>query len=139
MFKLKEGSQPMKRIVSVLAAASLLLGGCAHSYVDMYEPVIDTGGVDVTAYNVDLNQCRDFAVREDPVRKAQQQAIAGAIAGALIGAAVGGAYGRAGQGAGVGAVEGTALGGLHGAAEGVQAQELIVKRCMAGRGYRVLY
>jgi uncharacterized protein YcfJ len=128
----------MRLTVTVLAAL-LVCSGCAHSYVETYEPVIDTQNVDFNRYAADLRDCRQFAVREDPAARAAQAAVAGILVGALLGAAVGSAYGRAGQGARVGAVEGGAIGVVGGAATGVQAQQIIVKRCLVGRGYAVLY
>lgn len=128
----------MKRHLTALLLP-FLLAGCAHNYVDTYEPVIDTQGVDINRYAADLNECRSYAVREDPTVKAQQGAIAGALAGALLGAALGSVYGQAGRGAGIGAAEGGAVGLIGGAAGGIEAQQIIVNRCMAGRQYRVLF
>lgn len=128
----------MKQL-SIILILSVGLSSCAHSFVNTYEPVIDTQGIDQNAYVKDLRDCRQFAVREDPIAKAKKTALAGALAGALIGAAIGSAYGVVGQGAGFGALEGGAFGTVEGAADGLRAQTLIVNRCMAGRGYRVLY
>lgn len=123
-----------------LAASCVMLAGCAgHSYVDTFEPVIDQQGMDQAKYQKDLADCRQYAVKEDPANKAAREALAGAIAGALVGAAVGSSFGHMGTGAGTGALYGTAGGATHGALTGMQAQQMIVSRCLAGRGYKVLY
>lgn len=116
-----------------------ILSGCARNYVDTYQPVIDMKGVDQTAFENDLKECRQYAVNEDPATKAAEGAIAGALVGAALGAAVGSAYGDTDYGVKVGAAEGAASGTVGGAVTGVQAQRAIVSRCLAGRGYNVLY
>jgi len=124
--------------VTVLASL-LIVTGCASNYVETYEPVIDTQNVDLNSYARDLNQCRSFAVREDPTAKAAQGAVAGILVGALLEAALGSSFGQAGRGAGIGAAEGGVIGVVGGAASGIEAQQTIVKRCLAGRGYALLY
>lgn len=122
----------MKKIISITVAC-LFLSGCAHSFVDTYEPIVDTAGTDMNRYYADLQACRQYAVREDPANKALEGAMVGALAGALIGTAVGGGN-YAGYGAGIGAAQGGVAGGVG----GVIAQKQIVQRCMAGRGWRVI-
>lgn len=125
---------------TALFTACIFLAGCAgQNYVNTFEPVIDMQGVNHAAYETDLSACRQYAVREDPANKAMREAFAGAIAGALVGAAVGSAFGHMGTGAGAGAAYGAVGGAGHGAVTGMRAQQIIVSRCMSGRGYKVLY
>ncbi|MGI9265383.1 MAG: glycine zipper family protein, partial [Gammaproteobacteria bacterium] len=58
----------------------------------------------------------------------------GAAGGAAVGGVAGAISGDAGEGAGYGAVWGATRSGLDGARE----KEMVLKRCMRGRGYRVL-
>jgi uncharacterized protein YcfJ len=131
------------RFTVIVLALALIVSSCAHSFVDTYEPVIDTQNIDSNRYASDLRDCRAFAVREDPATKAAQGALAGVVVGALLGAALGSSFGQAGRGAGIGAgigaVEGGAIGTVGGAASGVEAQQIIVKRCLSRRGYQVLF
>lgn len=129
----------IRSVAAMLVAAGLLSGCVSKNYVDTFEPVIDQKGVDAAKYQADLQECRSYAVAQDPANKAAKQALAGALVGAALGAAVGSAYGRAGYGAGVGAAYGTVGGAANGALTGVRAQQMIVTRCMAGRNYKVLY
>ena len=59
---------------------------------------------------------------------------AGAVVGGLLGLVTGGNKTGIVQAAGAGAV----IGGAGGAFTGNQAQEAVVKRCLSGRGYKVL-
>lgn len=119
----------MKRIIVIVVAASLT--ACATTAA--YRPVIDTHGVDATAFDRDLAECKQFAAQRDPAR----QTMAGAIAGALLGALVGGVVGGNDY-VGYGAASGATAGAAGGAAGGADAQYQIVDRCLTGRGYRVL-
>ncbi|GAB6056910.1 hypothetical protein JCM31598_43300 [Desulfonatronum parangueonense] len=62
----------------------------------------------------------------------------GAGASALLGLVVRSYFGRAGKFAGMRAAVGGTSGGMTGAAEGAKSQMEIIRRCMVGRGYRVL-
>ena len=107
---------------------SLLFFGCAS-----YRPVIDTKGVDMSAYEQDLAECQTYAREVKP----GLQAVAGSAIGAGLGFAVSTAAGsRSDSGAAtrVGAVVGAASGG----AKGAGSQKDIIKNCLHGRGYNVL-
>ena len=58
----------------------------------------------------------------------------GAVVGGLLGLVTGGNVSGIAQAAGAGAV----VGGAGGAYSGNQSQESVVKRCLSGRGYKVL-
>lgn len=97
------------------------------------EPIVDLQGVNMTQYNLDLAACQQYAEQVEPGRDAARGAVAGAAVGGAVGAIVGNSD-TAQRGAGVGAV----AGGARGAARGVREQERVLRRCLAGRGYRVL-
>lgn len=116
----------MRQAVLVIAISSMSFG-CAT-----YRPIVDTKGVDMSAYENDLRECQAYAKQEDPGSKAAVGAVGGAAVGVLISAILGGSRNR---GAAVGAASG--LGAGLGA--GIRAQIAITRNCMMGRGYRVLY
>ena len=96
-------------------------------------PIVDTQGVNVAQYNQDLLECQAYA---DEVAVAQKAAV-GTIAGAAVGGVFGAVLGNsntAQRGAGVGAIGG----GARGIGEGIREREQVIKRCLTGRGYRIL-
>jgi len=116
----------MKYLILVFA---LISAGCAT-----HRPIVDMQGVDLHQYEVDLTQCTNYAQRIDVGGSAAQSAAASAILGGILGAIL---CGR--NCAGTSAAASGVLGGASGAGAGAEAQRSIVNRCMAGRGYRVLY
>ncbi|HEY6131023.1 MAG TPA: YMGG-like glycine zipper-containing protein [Halioglobus sp.] len=118
----------MKHLTFV-AVALLALAGC----VTTDEIIIDEKGVNMSAYQQDLSECRSYATGVKSGEKTVKGAASGALVGGAIGAITGGGHGAA-QGAGVGAVGG----GARGAIEGEETEIQVVKRCLSGRGYRVL-
>lgn len=107
----------------------LTLAGCTTTD----EIIIDEKGVDMKAYQQDLEECRAYSSGVKTEEKAARGAGSGAVIGGLIGAITDGTEGAA-KGAGVGAVGGAA----RGANEGERTEVQVVKRCLSGRGYRVL-
>ena len=93
-------------------------------------PIVDRQGIDPAAYQRDLAECSKYA---DEVQIAAGAA-KGAVAGGAYGAAVGSINGRAAEGAGTGAISGAAWSAL----EADREKQRVVKRCLSGRGYRVL-
>jgi len=98
------------------------------------EIIIDEKGVDMAAYRRDLAECRVYAEQVRTGEKVGKGAASGAAVGGAIGAITGGSRDSAARGAGVGAVSGAAKGAARGEREAVQ----VVKRCLRGRGYRIL-
>ena len=122
----------MKKVVTIVVAAAILAGCAAPMH--SYQPLVD-GDTTSTQYQRDLEECRAYAMTKP---SAENSAAVGAIVGALAGVALlalGG--GRGGWGNEVAAV-GAAVGGVQGYNEGAQGQQSVVKRCLAGRGHRVL-
>jgi len=103
-----------------------LLAGCASHP----EPIIDMQGVDPVLMQADWDECEEYS-HEVVVAKGVAK---GAAGGAVVGAATGAISGDADGGAGYGAIWGATRSGLDGSRE----QQMVFKRCMRGRGYRVL-
>ena len=122
----------MKKTLTITLAAAILVGCAAPMH--QYQPLID-GGTDTEQYQRDLQDCRAYAMTKP---SAENSAAAGAIFGALAGVAIlalgGGRTRLRNEAAGVGAL----IGGVEGYNNGAQGQQGIVKRCLAGRGYKVL-
>ena len=108
-------------------AAAALLAACSSQP----GPIVDTQGVDMPRYYADLSDCQGYG---DQVRIEAGMA-RGAAAGGAVGAATGAILNEdALEYGGVGAVYGAAKSGQI----GEQEKSQVVKRCMRGRGYRVL-
>lgn len=116
---------------------TLLISGCTSPKQSTYRQqggiIIDTQGVDMYAYQHDLQACQSYADQVPVAERAATSAAGGAVVGGVLGAIVGNSD-TVKKGAGVGAVGGA----LKGTASGYQERQLIVKRCLSGRGYRVL-
>lgn len=108
---------------------SVFLAGCARNQI-----VIDRQYVDMAAYERDLAECRSYAEETGSVgADAAKGAVGGAVVGGAIGAVVGNSR-TAGKLGGVGAI----TGGVRGGAKSRAEKNRIIKRCLSGRGYRVL-
>jgi|SaaInl5LU_22_DNA_1037371.scaffolds.fasta_scaffold57079_1 outer membrane lipoprotein SlyB len=116
-------------IVSLLA---LILASCASYRGTPGDSgvIVDTKGVDMSTYQQDVAECEALA---DEVPVVERAATGGAV-GAVVGGAIGAIFGDPGQGAGTGAVSGT----VEGANSGLSEADQVLKRCLQGRGYRVL-
>ena len=113
--------------ISISALVAVLLASGCSSHPD---PIIDMKGVDPIAMQNDWDDCEVYS---DQVIVARGAAT-GATGGAVAGAAAGAIGGNAAEGAGYGAVWGATRSSIDGARE----KEDVFKRCMRGRGYRVL-
>lgn len=110
-----------------------MFSGCANTGAN-YRPVVDTKGVDLNQYETDLVDCQQFANQTAGAgQSAAAGAAAGAVFGALLAAAAGGGTSKRST-AGVGAVSGAAGAG----AQGENNQRNVIRRCLSGRGYKVL-
>ena len=89
-------------------------------------------------YERDLAECRDFARRADPAADAAKGGVVGGAIGAAVGAVVGALTGNVGRAAAIGAAGGATGGVLRGGLRGGARQKRIIRRCLRGRGYRVL-
>lgn len=110
-----------------------VISGCANTGA-AYRPVVDTKGVDLNRYEADLGECQQFANQTASAGQAAAAgAAAGAVFGALLAAAAGGGNSKKST-AGVGALTGAA----GAAGQGETNQRDVIRRCLAGRGYKVL-
>jgi hypothetical protein len=110
----------------VILAVAVLIGACASHP----EPIIDMKGVDAATMQADWGECESYA-NQVVIGKG---AAKGAAGGAVVGAATGAISGDAQAGAGYGAIWGATRSTL----EGDREKQMVFKRCMRGRGYRVL-
>ena len=120
-------------IVSITALAILV--GCSNGY--QYgapdKVIVDTLGVDPYSYEVDLADCEAYAVQVSVGQRTAEGAVEGGLVGSVLGAVLGNSD-SAKRGAGAGAI----VGGVKGNKGARHEQDRIVKRCLKGRGYRVL-
>jgi len=119
-----------------LTLVVVIASGCANGYRGYGGPkeiIIDTKGVDLNAYYDDLGDCEQYARNVDVGAETTEGAVAGAVLGGVLGAVLGNSD-NAQRSAGAGAV----VGGVKGNQSARHEQERIVRRCLFGRGYRVL-
>ena len=118
----------MKSGIVIVAAAlcSLQLSACAAHP----EPIVDMQGVDESALAADWSDCEGYSEQVIIARGAARGAAGGAVAGAAAGAI----SGNADSGAGYGAI----WGATRSTTEGAREKQMVFKRCLRGRGYRVL-
>ena len=122
-------------MIKLLTLCSLVIAvavGCAGADV---RPLVDMKGVNESAYENDLSECQAYAKQQSGMGETAAKGTgAGAVVGGLLGLVTGGNKTGIAQAAGAGAV----IGAAGGAFSGNQAQEAVVKRCLSGRGYKVL-
>ena len=122
----------MNKLLTLWVLVIIAVIGCAGADV---RPIVDMKGVNQTSYEKDLQECQEYAKEQSGMGStAAKGAGAGVVVGGLLGLVTGGNASGIAQAAGAGAVIGTA----GGAFTGNQAQEAVVKRCLGGRGYKVL-
>lgn len=110
----------------LLASVSAGLVACAAHP----EPIIDMKGVDQKQFTQDWNECKAYS-KEVNVAEGTAK---GTATGAAVGAVAGAIDGDAGKGAAYGGLWGGTRSGLGADRD----QQMVFKRCMRGRGYRVL-
>ncbi len=116
----------VKRKVGLPLLAATVIAGCAAHP----EPIIDMQGVDERRLARDWEECEAYS---EQIR-IEKGAAKGAAGGAVVGAATGAISGDAADGAGYGAIFGATRSGLDADRE----RQTVFKRCLRGRGYRVL-
>jgi len=114
-----------RNILSLLFLSAALIACAAHP-----DPIVDTKGVDPERLAKDWDECEAYT---EEIIIAQGVA-KGSATGAVVGAASGAIYGNAARGAGNGAIYGGTRSGLDADRE----KQQVFKRCLRGRGYRVL-
>jgi len=111
--------------LSALLAALVLAGCAAHP-----EPIVDTRGVDPEKFADDWKDCEAYT---------EQVLVGEGVArGSAVGAAVGAAAGAINGDVGRAAANGALIGGTRSGLDADREKQRVFKRCLAGRGYRVL-
>ncbi len=112
-------------IFSLLFISGALAACAAHP-----DPIVDTKGVDPEKLAQDWDECEAYT---EEILIAQG-VVKGTATGAVVGAASGAINGDVARGAGNGALYGGTRSGLDADRE----KQQVFKRCLRGRGYRVL-
>lgn len=94
------------------------------------DPIVDTKGVDPERLAEDWEECEAYTEQV----LVSQGVAKGSALGGVVGAATGAVHGDAGRGAATGAIYGGTRSGLDADRE----KQKVFKRCLRGRGYRVL-
>ena len=123
---------PFKKYLTVFLLSASLSTGCVSTVPDPLfsnsGPIIDRTGVDLNLYALDLKQCSEYADQVSVGRSV--------LKGAAAGAVIGGLYEVVTREE---AVElGAVTGGTKSAIASMNQKKKIVKKCLIGRGYRVL-
>ena len=115
----------------------ITLSGCvtntSTSIFKGSKPIIDTKGVNMSQYEIDLEECSIFSEDISTGKSIDKGAVTGAAVGAVIEAITDDVRSRR-DAIEVGAVSGGAQSGIR----AVREKEQILKRCLRGRGYKVL-
>ncbi|NCF50079.1 glycine zipper family protein [Gammaproteobacteria bacterium] len=109
-----------------LLGSTLLLSGCAAQP----DPIIDTKGEDPQQLARDWDECEAYTN--------EVQVSRGIAKGTTTGAAVGAIAGVIGGDVGESAAYGGLYGGTRSGLDADEEKQKVFKRCMRGRGYRVL-
>jgi len=115
----------MRHRVFFLAALIVIAGCAAHP-----EPIVDMQGVDPERFARDWEDCERYT---DEIEIGD-----GVMRGGTLGAAVGVAAGAIHGNAARGAADGALYGGTRSGLDADRDRQQVFKRCLAGRGYRVL-
>jgi len=120
----------MDAIKSIILSCTLMLAaGCAANP----DPIIDMRGVDKDEYERDWQECEAYTDEVVMAKGIAKGASLGAVIGAAAGA-IGGDSSDVAEGAGYGGLYGGTRSGL----DADEEKQMVFKRCMSGRGYRVL-
>lgn len=111
--------------VSLLCLSAIISGCAAHP-----DPIVDMQGVDQDEFDQDWQEC-DAYTEEILIAK-------GIAKGAATGAAVGAISGAISGDVGDGAAYGGLYGGTRSGLDADEQRQMVFKRCLRGRGYRVL-
>ena len=116
----------MRRDIPGLLFMLAVLGACAAHP----DPIVDTKGVDPQKLARDWDECEAYT---EEILIAQ-----GVVKGSATGAAVGAVSGAINNDLGRGAANGALYGGTRSGLDADEEKQKVFKRCMRGRGYRVL-
>jgi hypothetical protein len=94
------------------------------------DPIVDTKGVDPEKFANDWDECEVYT---EAIHISQ-----GVLKGSTTGAVVGAASGAINNDVGRGAANGALWGGTRSGLDADREKQQVFKRCLRGRGYRVL-
>lgn len=114
------------RSILILLTTSIVIAACAAHP----DPIVDMKGVDPEALAVDWEECEAYT-EEIIMAKGVAK---GSATGAAVGAISGAINGDVGESAATGALYGGTKSGL----DADRDKQRVFKRCLSGRGYRVL-
>lgn len=117
--------QSAHSVLSLLVISVVLAGCAAHP-----DPIVDMRGVDPEIFAVDWDDCETYT---EEILIAQ-----GVVKGSATGAAVGAVSGAINNDVGRSAANGALWGGTISGLDADEAKQRVFKRCLSGRGYRVL-
>ena len=117
--------------LTIVFLTFLMLAACRAITPDA--PIVDTRGISTAQYEQDFIECEQFSDQTSVSADTGTGILGGAVVGGVLGAAVGNSS-TAQRGAGVGAI----VGGVRSAGSSVREKERVLRRCLTGRGYRVL-
>jgi uncharacterized protein YcfJ len=111
------------------------LASCATGLLDkaVDQVIVDTQGLDLKEYQRDLSECDALAQQVD----ISKRTVGGAIGGVVVGGVVGAIIGNSDTAQEIGGTVGV-VGGVKGNIHARKEQQKVIKRCLQGRGYRVL-
>lgn len=113
------------RNLTLLLVMTAIAACAAHP-----DPIVDMKGVDPEALAQDWRECESYS--EEVV--ISRGVAKGSATGAAVGAIAGAIHGDAGEAAATGALYGGTRSGL----DADRDKQMVFKRCLRGRGYRVL-
>lgn len=121
------------KTIAIILISSAMLSGCATAPQAASKPIliVDMQGVDKAAYNKDAMTCWLYA------NDVQDNTGNAALAGGLFGAVLGGMAGNHKTAAVLG-LAGAGQGAAQANGEYKQEFKMVLRNCLAGRGYRVL-
>jgi len=121
----------MRKKIWQISFLTFFIAACANTGAN-YRPIIDSKNVDLNRYEADLQECQQYV--EQKGGAAEKSAI-GAGAGAVLGGVLA-AVGNSDKGSSsrIGGV----MGAVSGLTSGEQGQRTVIRRCLIGRGYKVL-
>jgi len=117
----------MNKLMSVvILPLAIAMAGCAAHP----DPIVDMQGVNPDVLAADWKDCKGYSQEIGVARGVAKGAGVGAGVGA-VGGAINGEVGRA-------AANGALIGATHSGLDAEREKQRVFKRCLRGRGYRVL-
>ena len=112
-----------------------LLASCSMGLLDKSadQIIVDTKGLDLNEYERDLSQCDALAQQINISKRTRDRAIGGVVVGSVVGAILSDSDSAKKIGGTAGVV-----GGVKGNVQARKEQQKVIKRCLQGRGYKVL-